>query len=409
LYVIRITETEQYTNDLDDALLKRNGKQFWRCWDSKFEHRKQTTNYVNGITDPSLIADQFVLHFSRACTNNSQSGADRLKASYEAMRPMYCGISANHCESYLFDAELVECTIAKMKRGKAAGLDGICVEHLLFSHPVLPCIFAKLFNLMITHSHVPDSFGMSYTVPILKANCNMYGKPLTVDDFRGISISPVLSKVLEHCILDRYGDFFVTSNHQFGFKKHSSCAHAIYITRCVVDYYTTHGSTVNLCAIDLSKAFDKMNHHGLFIRLMERKIPANLLSLLENWFSIGITCVKLGNLFSRFFDLKCGIRQGGVLSPTLFAVYIDSLVDKVSASKIGCYVKWTCISILLYADDILLIAPSLTALQQILLICEAEIEAMDMSINVKKSYCLRIGPRFNANCANVCTKDGSIY
>jgi len=48
----RITETEQYTNDLHDALLKKNGKQFWRCWDSKFEHRKQTTNYVNGITDP---------------------------------------------------------------------------------------------------------------------------------------------------------------------------------------------------------------------------------------------------------------------------------------------------------------------------------------------------------------------
>ena len=47
--------------------------------------------------------------------------------------------------------------------------------------------------------------------------------------------------------------------------------------------------------VDLSKAFDKMNHHGLFIRLMERKIPTNLLSLLENWFSIGITCVKWGN------------------------------------------------------------------------------------------------------------------
>jgi len=116
---------------------------------------------------------------------------------------MYCGFSGfNHCESYLFDAELVECTIAKMKRGKAAGLDGICVEHLLFSHPVLPCILAKLFNLMITHSHVPDSFSMSYTVPILIASCNIFGKPLTVNDLRGISISSVLSKVLEHCILD---------------------------------------------------------------------------------------------------------------------------------------------------------------------------------------------------------------
>ena len=147
------------------------------------------------------------------------------------MRPMYCGYKPNNDERdvFLFDAELVECVIAKMKRGKAADLGGICMEHLLFSHAVLPCILAKLFNLMIAHSHVPASFGMSYTVPVLKAGCNIYRKTLTAEDFRGISISPVLSKVFEHCVLERYGDFFVTSNHQFGFKKDSSCAHAIYI------------------------------------------------------------------------------------------------------------------------------------------------------------------------------------
>ena len=73
-------------------------------------------------------------------------------------------------------------------------------------------------------SHVPLSFGESYTVPILKGSCNVHSKTLTVDDFRGISISPVLSKVFEHCILEIFGDFLVTSNNQFGFKKHSGCA-----------------------------------------------------------------------------------------------------------------------------------------------------------------------------------------
>jgi len=52
------------------------------------------------------------------------------------------------------------------------------------------------------------------------------------------------------------------------------------------------GSTVNICAVDLSKAFDKMNHHGLFITLMERNVPMNHLMLLEHWFAIGVTCVN---------------------------------------------------------------------------------------------------------------------
>jgi len=63
-------------------------------------------------------------------------------------------------------------------------------------------------------------------------------------------------------------------------------------------------------------------------------------------------------------------------------------------------------SILLYADDILLIAPSVTSLQQLLNICEQELEWLDMSPNAKKSTCIRIGPRFNANCCYIVTRDG---
>jgi len=96
----------------------------------------------------------------------------------------------------------------------------------------------------------------------------------------------------------------------------------------VTGCYISRGSTVNLCALDVSKTFDKMNHHGLFVKLMDRRIPNALLLLLENWFRIGVTCVKWGNAFSIFYEVTCGTRQGGVLLPYLFAVYIDSLRKK---------------------------------------------------------------------------------
>lgn len=374
-------EKEIYTNDLHEALIQKQGKTFWRCWKSKFDSRRRQVGIVDGSTDERAIAEQFAHHFAKACSSNTVLGATRLEARYKQMRSDYHGHAID--DRFCFDAELLENVIIKMKRGKAAGLDGITTEHLKFCHALLPCVLSSLFNLMLIVSHVPAAFGQSYTVPIPKGNCNLYGKTLSADDFRGIAISPVLSKALEHCILDRYSEYFVTSDNQFGFKRNSSCAKAVYTLRSAVDYYVSFGSTVNMCSIDLSKAFDKMNHHGLLTKLMEKNIPVNLLSLLERWFALSETCVKWGQVVSSFVNLLCGVRQGGVLSPHLFAVFIDSIADKIKSSGLGCYVKWTCMSVFLYADDIILLAPSVTSLQQLLLVCEHELYSLDMAINVK--------------------------
>jgi len=243
---------------------------------------------------------------------------------------------------------------------------------------------------MLRLAYVPHCFGLSYTVPVVKNNTNMHSKTITVDDFRGISISSVLSKVLEHCILDRCHEFLSTSDNQFCFKRGLSCSHAIFTLRTVVDHYVNYGSTVNVCSLDLSKALDRMNHHALSTKLMKRNIPINLLSLLELWFSVSMTCVKWGLVYSDYFSLSCGVRQGGVLSPCLFAIFINSVVDKVIESGLGCYLNMTCFSILLYADDIVLLAPSVHLLQLLLNTCEDELSFLDMRLNNKKSACIRI-------------------
>lgn len=399
----RISETEVYTNALHEALMKKQGTVFWKCWRSKFNKGVQIINSVNGVSDKSAIAQHFVSHFSKSCSSNDALAADRLYVKYTDMRANYTGAHLDN--SRKFDAELVENVILRMNRGKAADLDGITVEHLCYSSGMLPYVLSKFFNLCMSVGYVPLSFGMSYTVPILKDKNTVHCKSISVDDFRGISISPTISKVFEHCILDRYCEFFVTSDNQFGFKKRSSCAHAIFSLRSVVDYYVKCGSTINMCALDLTKAFDKMNHHGLFIKLMEKRIPVMLLRVIEHWFSIGNTCVKWGTYFSHSFKLLCGVRQGGVLSPYLFAVYIDSVYQKAAATRAGCYFKGICFSILMYADDIILLAPSVSALQHLLDVCESELQYLDMSINVNKSVCTRVGSRHAQPCRNLFTLD----
>ena len=102
---------------------------------------------------------------------------------------------------------------------------------------------------------------------------------------------------------------------------------AVYVLRSVVEYYVSFGTTVNICALDLSKAFDKMNHHGLFVKLMDKNIPINLLMLFEHWFSVGVTCVKWGSIVSRFIGLLSGIRQGGYYHLT-FLQYISIVLSR---------------------------------------------------------------------------------
>ena len=82
---------------------------------------------------------------------------------------------------------------------------------------MLPYVLSKFFNLCMSVGYVSLSFGMSYTVPILKDKNTVNCKSISVDDFRDISISPAISKVFEHCILDRHCEFFVRSceSHRF--------------------------------------------------------------------------------------------------------------------------------------------------------------------------------------------------
>jgi len=168
-----------------------------------------------------------------------------------------------------------------------------------------------------------------------------------------------------------------------------------YACRNIVDYFVNSGNTVNMCALDLSKAFDKVNHQALFIKLMKRNIPVKLLPLIENLFCCCSSCIKWNNVLCGVFQINLGVRQGSVLSPFLFAIYPDDL-SKLCSSCTGCH-------IILHAHDILLISPSVTKLESLVHCCEHELAWLDVTINFKKSCCLRIVPRCDIDCCAITT------
>ena len=184
-----------YSNDLHDALLKKNGKSFWNCWNSKFESHIKCGE-VKGSVDANIIAEKFSDHFSKSYAANNPDRANCLYEEYAILRDNYIGFPANCINS--FDAEKVGNIILSLSRGKAAGLDCITAEHLQNCHPIISTLLAKLFNLMMRYHYVPRGFGLSYTVPIPKVK-DCRSKAMTCDYFRGIAISSILSKMFEHC------------------------------------------------------------------------------------------------------------------------------------------------------------------------------------------------------------------
>ena len=137
-----------------------------------------------------------------------------------------------------------------------------------------------------------------------------------------------------------------------------------------VEYYVSNNSTVYVLLIDASKAFDRLCHSKLFEVLETYNVCPLVRRLLYNIYSRSEMHVQWNSTQPPPFSLNNGVKQGGVLSPILFSIYIDSLLQKLKESGLGCHVGRTFAGAFGYADDLALISPSLSGLRQMIKICE---------------------------------------
>ena len=291
-----------------------------------------------------------------------------------------------------FGVEVISDIILNLKKGKAMRCDNLSAEHLQFCHPTIIVIIFKFFNMMILLGYVPDAFGRGIIIPIPKSNDGKNWNK--VEEFRGITVSPILSKVFESCLVRIIGSYFNSSERQFGFKKGVGCRDAIFTVKSVVDHYTRNNSTINICALDLTKAFDRVNHDILFLKLMERKVPKSYVLILKNWYDKIFISVRWGDSLSPWTSLLSGVRQGGILSPVLFAIFVDSVLDRLAKCGLGCFIKSFCVNSFMYADDLILLSISLYHMQKLVDICFHEFGHLGLQINIKKSACIRVGSNF---------------
>ena len=127
-----------------------------------------------------------------------------------------------------------------------------------------------------------------------------------------------------------------------------------------------HGSKVFGCFLDASKA--RVDHGLLF---QSSGLSSPILHFLISWYRMQRLQEQWNqNYFSDSFSVSNGVRQGSVLSPVLFAMYLDGLLDELSDSGVGCYWRWLFAGAFCYADDVVLLAPCASALRIMLTICD---------------------------------------
>ena len=148
-----------------------------------------------------------------------------------------------------------------------------------------------------------------------------------------------------------------------------------------------------------------VNYWKLFPKLLDDSCNSSVITILAFWYSHQHqqVCVRWRNSLSSSFhsDIANGTRQGGILSPTLFSRYIRDLLAEITQLHVGCNIGGLFVNVLAYADDIVLLAPSWSALQHLLSALQQHVSNIDMICSTKKSVCMIFEPRDRTKIMNV--------
>ena len=251
-----------------------------------------------------------------------------------------------------------------------------------------------LLQAFLIHGYVPTELITCSLKPIVK---DKLGDKHSSDNYRAIGISSLILKVLDWVILILFEDELKPSDLQFGFQKKNSTTMCSWVVNESINYFKNRDTPVFSCFLDLSKAFDLVTFSKLFTKLHD-KISSVFIRLLAYIYVYQSCCVEWCGSKSKSFKVSNGVRQGAVISPILFSLYIDDLFSELAHSGFGCYINNVFYGILGYADDLVLLSPNRNGLQSMLNLAKSFFDKLGLKISVdhvnpkkSKTKCVSFG------------------
>ena len=360
-----------------DNLYRMRRDDFW-----KFVRRERKTDSTVDLKEIDFEAFYRKLYASEPLSNDFQVKIN------ECVQTRVNELRGVRLESAVTLLE-VKAAMGGLSLGKSVGYDGVCAEMYRYGvDTALANVITWYFSELFSIGYMPKDFNVSLITPIPKTS-NQSTDPA---DFRPISVSSSLSLIFEGVIRQRMcmsGHFRVNEN-QFGFSAATSTKHAYFVVNETLQFYRNGGGHCWAAALDATKAFDRLWRTGLFYKLLDKLTDAEW-RILYLYYKASEGMVRLNNERSRRFVIEEGVKQGGIISPFLFNIFIDDLLSECVKSGLGASVGSVTTCIIGYCDDLILLSPLKSHLRKLLSICERYAGGWKIKFNPLKStiYCTK--------------------
>ena len=280
---------------------------------------------------------------------------------------------------------------SQINRNSSPGNDGITTEHLVFANcDPLYFALANVYSLILSYHIVPKLFQMSVIVPVLKKPTL---NPNECSSFRPITISSTLTKLAELFLLPSQE---LIAPNQYGFRRGRDTLAACSFINDIQCYFKDQQSPVFICSLDAEKCFDRIWHAGLLYKV-RNIFPVSHWLFLYQLYSHSFVSVKWFGEFSNAFQVTRGTKQGSVLSPVLFNLFVNDLLLEINESRDGVCIGDNYYGGIAYADDVTLISASAPGLQRLIDTCYSYANKWRFNYGIQKSKCMISGKLFSSS------------
>jgi hypothetical protein len=349
--------------------------------------KKMRQNDIKPQIELSTLTSHFskVLNETNALPENAEYD-ERCRLEVNEERDRICQNRGTH----IVEASTVKAIIRKLKNNKAMGIMGVSNEMFKYvKKDAVSTLIANFFEILINEHIMPQSMNIGLLTCLIK---DYSGDHMSVDNLRPITLSDTIAIILENYIL-KATQAIKTDDNQFGFKKNSSCSHAIFIFKEAQRIFRVERKEGYAVFFDFSKAFDRVNRNKM-MQLLIGKIDEQLWMVLYNYYKISKIIIQAPNgEKSKPIQSTVGVKQGGPLSPDVFIKIIDKMIGQIKASQNTLNRDGIDIGVTGYADDTMAIAETPSGVKAVTQIVEQFCLKNDILLNGKKSVWMKLGEK----------------